>query len=430
MLRLNLYHLERAHSLKKEHVLIIGNSGAAINAIRGIRHVNAECSITLLSQEPHHAYSPALTTYLIAGRVARDKMGLVNAGFYDYYQVEPRYNQRVASLNAANQKVFVEEGAAIDYDKLLIATGSLPNLLDCPVPVGLKVFTLRTIEDAERIRSRVSTWRNVIFAGAGMVSVQLANALRKQVKGMTFIVGSDQILSQNLDSQASRLVQRRIEAEGGTFLLNRRILRVEESQEGVVVRTDQGEAIEGDALLVGKGVHPNIPEIAPEGAVGVYRGIRVDSRMRTSAGGIFAAGDVCEAADLISGEYRLVSNWPNACFQGWVAGQNMGGGEAFFEGSLAMNVTSVFGLSIASIGEVRDYSGKEREMASHLDELKGVYKKWVFHGDRFIGAIMVGNVAENALVAEIIRRRIPISQEKNALMAYPSKAASFLCGLL
>ncbi len=416
--------------MKREHVLIVGNSGAAINAVKGIRHVNAECSITLLSQEPHHAYSPALTTYLIAGKVTRDKMGLVNEGFYDYYRVEPRYNQRVVSLNAANQKVFVESGAALDYDKLLIATGSLPNLLDCPVAAGLKVFTLRTIEDAERIRSRVSTWRNVIFAGAGMVSVQIANALRKQVKGMTFIVGSDQILSQNLDTQASRLVQRRIEAEGGTFLLNRRILRVEESQEGVVVRTDQGEAIAGDALLVGKGVHPNIPQIAPEDAVNVHRGIWVDSRMQTSAEGIFAAGDVCEAVDLISGEYRLVSNWPNACFQGWVAGQNMGGGEALFEGSLAMNVTSVFGLSVASIGEVRDYSGKEREVASHLDESRTAYKKWVFQDDRFVGAIMIGDIAENALVTEIIRRRIPISREKNALMANPSKAANFLCGLL
>ena len=203
-----------------------------------------------------------------------------------------------------------------------------------------------------------------------------------------------------------------------------------ESQEGIVVQTDQGEVITADALLVGKGVHPNIPEIAPEGAVNVHRGIRVDSRMRTSAEAIFAAGDVCEAEDLISGEYRLVSNWPNACFQGWVAGQNIGGGEAFFEGSLAMNVTSVFGLSVASIGEVRDHSGEERETASYLDESKEIYKKWIFHGDCFIGAIMVGDIAENAFVAEIIRRRIPVSREKNALMAHPSKAASVLCGLL
>jgi NAD(P)H-nitrite reductase large subunit len=152
--------------------------------------------------------------------------------------------------------------------------------------------------------------------------------------------------------------------------------------------------------------------------------------MRTSAEAIYAAGDVCEAKDLISGKYRLVSNWPNACFQGLVAGQNMGGGEAFFEGSLAMNVTSVFGLSFASIGEVREDPDGERETSFYVDESRRIYKKWVFQGDRLIGAILLGDIGENAFVAEIIRRQQPISLEKKALMSYPSNSASILCGLL
>jgi len=416
--------------LRRDHILFIGNSGAAINAIKGIRHVNAECPITLLSQEPHTAYSPVLTTYLIAGKMTRNRMALVDEAFYHDYQIERRYNQRAISVSATDRKVFLEDGTAIDYDKLLIATGAIPNLLDCDFPIGLPVFTVRTIEDAEKIQSRASNWRKVVFAGAGLVSFQIANALRKYSDRMVFIDIADQILSKNLDTQASRLVQRQIEAEGGTFLLGRNIIHVEESQEGVVVHTDQGETITGNALLVGTGVHPNIPEIVPKGIVKVNRGILTDRRMRTSVESIFAAGDVCETFDLISGDYRVVSNWPNACFQGQVAGQNMGGGEAFFEGSLAMNATSVFGLSFASIGEVRDHPGKEREIASYLDEPRGIYKKWVFQGDRMIGAIMLGDIGENALVAEVIRRRIRISQEKKALMAYPSKAASLLCGLL
>jgi NAD(P)H-nitrite reductase large subunit len=294
----------------------------------------------------------------------------------------------------------------------------------------LPIFKLRTLEDAEKIQSRISNWRRVIFAGAGLVSIQIANALRKYLERMVFIVGSDHILSQNLDKRASSLIQRRVEAEAGTFLLNRKIIGVEGSQEEVVVHTDRGEAITGNALIVGKGVRPNIPKFIPEGIVEVSRGIRVDRRMRTSAETIYAAGDVCEAKDLISGKYRLISNWPNACFQGLVAGQNIGGGEAFFEGSLAMNVTSVFGLSFASIGEVRDDSGEGRETSFYLDESRGVYKKWVFEDDRLIGAILVGDIGENAFVSEIIRRQQSISREKKALMGYPSNAASVLCGLL
>jgi NAD(P)H-nitrite reductase large subunit len=415
---------------KEEHIVIVGNSGAAINAVKGIRQVNAQCSITLLSSEPHNAYSPVLTTYLIAGKITRNQMALVDEAFYRYHRVECRYKQRAISLNPTDQKVFLEDGTAIHYDKVLIATGALPNLLDCDLPAGLPIFKLRTLEDAEKIQSRISNWRNVIFAGAGLVSIQIANAIRKYLKGMVFIVGSDQILSQNLDKRASSLIQGRVEAEAGTFLLNRKIIGIEGSQEEVVVHTDRGEAITGNALIVGKGVRPNIPKFVPEGVVEVSRGIRVDRQMRTSAEAIYAAGDVCEAKDLISGKYRLISNWPNACFQGLVAGQNIGGGEAFFEGSLAMNVTSVFGLSFASIGEVRDDPGEGRETSFYLDESRGVYKKWVFQDDRLIGAILVGDIGENAFVAEIIRRQQSISREKKALMGYPSNAASILCGLL
>jgi NAD(P)H-nitrite reductase large subunit len=415
---------------KEEQIVIVGNSGAAISAVKGIRQVNDHCSITLFSSEPHPAYSPVLTTYLLAGKINRNQMALVGEDFYRDHRVERRYKQRVISLKTTDRKVFLEDGAVIHYDKVLIATGAIPNQLDCDLPAGGPVFTLRTLEDAEKIQSRISHWRNVIFAGAGLVSIQIANALRKYLERMIFIVGSDQILSQNLDNRASSFIQRNVEAGGGTFLLNRKILRVEEFSEGVVVHTDRGEAIKGNALVVGKGVRPNIPEFVPEGIIEVGRGIRVDKRMHTSAEAIYAAGDVCEAKDLISEKYRLVSNWPNACFQGLVAGQNMGGGEAFFEGSLAMNVTSVFGLSFASIGEVREDPDGETETFFYVDDSRRIYKKWVFRDDRLIGAILLGDVGENAFVAEIIRRQQQISLEKKALMSCPSNSASILCGLL
>lgn len=416
--------------MKRENIIIVGNSGAAINAIKGIRRVNDGCSITLFSKEEHNAYSPVLTTYLIAGKIPKDKMTLADEDFYDHYRVERRYNQRVLSVNARYRTVSCENGTTAGYDKLLIATGSSPKGLSCDVPVGLPVFSLRTIEDAQKIRAGVPAWRKVIFSGAGLVSLQIANALQKYVENMVFVVGSNQILSQNLDLQASGLVQRRIEAQGGIFLFNREIIGIEGSAEGVMVRLSGGEVITGNALLVGKGVDPNIPEFVPQGAVNVHRGILVDSRMQTSEEDIFAAGDVCEGTELLSGESRLISNWPNACLQGLVAGRNIGGGEACFEGGLAMNVTSLFGLSFASIGEVRDNAPEKRGIASCLDESRGIYKKWVFRDDCLIGALMVGDVGEHACIAEVIRRRISIGKVKKTLTDRPWEAAGVLCGLL
>jgi nitrite reductase (NADH) large subunit len=93
-------------------------------------------------------------------------------------------------------------------------------------------------------------------------------------------------------------------------------------------------------------------------------------------------------------------------------------------------VTSLFGLSFASIGEVRDNPVEKREAASYLDESQGIYKKWVFRDDRLIGALMVGDVGENACAAEIIRRGVSISAVRKALTARPWEAAGVLSGLL
>lgn len=414
----------------KAHLVIIGNSGAAINAVKGIRRVDTQCRITLISKESHDAYAPVLTSYLIAGKVTRAQMALVDEDFYIRFGVQRRYRTKVILLDTSERKIFFEDKTSLSYDKVLIATGGLPNSLAQPLPAGVRVFTLRTIDDAERIRSGVSNWKKVVFAGAGLVSLQIADALRGCLKGMIFIVGSDQILSQNLDPESSALIRKRIEAQGGTFLFHRSILQVEESEREIRLHLDGGETIAGDALIVGKGVRPNIPKLAPEGAIEVNQGIRVDGQMQTSAEGVFAAGDVCEAVDLISGEYGVIPNWPNACFQGEVAGQNMAGGKVIFPGSLAMNVTSLFGLTFASVGHVRGDSNGGKQIVSYTNTGREIYKKWVFQDDRMVGAILLGDTEEYTLVSEIIRRRMPMPEEKKALTADPASAARFLCGLL
>ena len=414
----------------KTHLVIIGNSGAAISAVKSIRRVDPQCRITLVSKESHNAYSPVLTSYFISGKVTRAQMALVDEEFYLRFKVQRRYNTRVISLDSSEKKILLEDNTSLSYDKVLIATGAYPNSLDQPLPAGVRVFTLRTIEDAERIRAEMPNWKKVLFAGAGLVSLQIAEALKGYVKGMIFIVGSEQILSQNLDRESSAMIQRQIEAQGGTFLLHRNILQVEGSEREIRLHLDGGETISGNALIVGKGVRPNIPKLSPEGVIKVNRGIFVDERMQTSAEGVFAAGDVCEAADLISGEYGLIPNWPNACFQGEIAGQNMAGGRGLYAGSLAMNVTSLFGLSFASIGHIKGSPDGGKQVVSYIDTSRPIYKKWVFQDDRMVGAIILGDTDEYTLVSEIVRRQKPMPDEKKALAADPANAARLLCGLL
>lgn len=411
---------------RKSHLVIIGNSGAAISAVRGIRQLDTESAVTIISKERHDAYAPVLATYLLSGKITRDKMGLVDRGFYERNGVKCVFGKKAVSIDIKKKSVALEDGRIIAYDRLLIATGASPKRLDLDYPAGASVFTLRTIEDAERIRDSVPDGGRVAFSGAGLVSLQAASALGDKLGRMSFIVGSKQVLSQNLESRAAAIVQRWLESRGADFLFDRRIVQIENGMKGgapIVVHTDEGKAISVDAVVVGKGVQPNIPKLEPAGAIHIGAGIRVDGRMQTLAEGVYAAGDVCEAKDIISGEYRVIATWPNACIQGRVAGQNMAGGAVSYQGNMPMNVTSLFGLSFASIGCVWDGSDGLRESVSYVDESSGIFKKWIFEGDRLVGAILLGDLREVTAVAPVIRQQRPIPREKEALMADPGRAA-------
>jgi NAD(P)H-nitrite reductase large subunit len=359
-------------------------------------------------------------------------MALVDKGFYDRHGVKCVFGKKAVSIDTNKKSVTLEDGSVIAYDRLLIATGASPKRLDLDYPSGAPVFTLRTIEDAERIRDSVPDGGRVVFSGAGLVSLQAASALREKLGRMSFIVGSKQILSQNLELRAAAIVQRWLESRGADFFFERSIRSIVQIENGmkvgapIVVHTDEGKAISVDAVVVGKGVQPNIPRLEPAGAVYIGAGIRVDGRMQTLAEGVYAAGDVCEAKDIISGEYRVVATWPNACMQGRVAGQNMAGGAVSYQGNMPMNVTSLFGLSFASIGCVWDSSDGVRESVSYADESSMIFKKWIFEGDRLVGAILLGDLREVTSVAPVIRQQRPIPKEKEALMADPGRAARML----
>ena len=415
----------------RKHLVIIGNSGAAINAVKGIRELDAVSAITIISKERHRAYAPVLTTYLISGKADKKKMMLVDKDFYEHNGVRCINNKKVSCIDTKEQQVILEDGGSLAYDQVLIATGASAKCLDVDYPLGAPIFTLRTMEDAENIRNKVPNKGRVAFYGAGLVSLQVASALAEKLDRMIFVVGSNQILSQNLEPRSAAIVQNRFESKGAEFLFGRRIVRIEHglAETPVLLHLDDGMTMEVDALVVGKGVRPNIPEVVPKDAITIGSGIRVDERMETSTKGVYAAGDVCETREIVSGDYRLIATWPNACAQGRVAGRNMAGGEIAYIGSMSMNVTSLLGLPFASIGRVREGANGRQESAFFLDESRDIFKKFTFEGDQLVGAILLGDLKEVASIVPVIRNKISLSREKKLLMADPARMARILNGL-
>jgi len=392
-----------------KHQVIIGNSAAAISAIKSIRKVDSSCPLTLISAENYYAYSPVLTTYYISGKISKNDLFIVDKEFYQKHNVKVIMGKKAVGFDADKQIVYIEDGSKVNYDTLLIATGATPRFPDNVSPDALgQVFTLRTIEDAERIKTVSREAKKVVFIGGGLVSLQVANAIYKKGVKFTFVVSSKQILSRNINYECAKILQEELAYRGISILLGRNVKQIVKKQNRVVLVSNFNEELDADMIIVGKGVRPNI-EFIKNSNVNTNRGIIVDECMRTNIENIFAAGDVAEGKDLVTGKMELVQTWPDACYQGSIAGFNMVGYQKKSPGSISANITHVFGLTIASVGLVRPTNSMLAEELKFWEREKKIYRRILLGEGKILGAVLVGKVKDVGLIRNAIERSTDIS---------------------
>lgn len=407
----------------QKKLLILGNSAAAISAIRAIREKSSIHSITLISREDYRAYSPVLMTYYLSGRTQEKDLFIIDEGFYKNAGVKCVLSKEVVNVDPSKQVVILNDGGKVDYDYLLIACGASPKTLDeTNTDIAKDLCYLRTIEDAKKIRE-LSKWaKEIVIVGAGLVGMQIGNALYRKGVHLTFIVASKQILSQNIDEDCSSIIREHIESSyDSSFLFERNISEIIRKNGKYKILLDTGEELIADMVIVGKGVKPNTRLITNSG-IDINQGILVDERMRTNVEGIYAAGDVAEGKNRITGKVELVPNWINACEQGRIAGLNMAGVAATFPGSVAANVTNLFGLNVFAMGLTK-IKGENR----HMEELKYTdldrkqYRKMVVSGNRLLGVILLGDIQDIGIIYNHIVNSVDISPFKSEMPRTPLK---------
>ena len=399
-----------------EKIVIVGNSGAAISAIKSIREAENLCPISVVSKEIYPAYSPVLTTYYVGNHIDRSRFFLVDEQFYKTCGVEVLFGNEVVDIDPQQQKIRLKNDTTLPFDRLLIASGASvkkPSLEGIDLD---NVFTLRTLDDAERIKVASQTAREMIFVGAGLVSLQVASQLYRRDLKMTFLVSSDQILSQNLNLEGSRIVQHRIEKMGPSFLFNRDIQSIEKRKGRLTITTSQNETLKGDFVFIGKGVTPNIR--FAQGRLETNKGILVNERLQTNLKAIYAAGDVTEGINPLTKQREIIANWPNACQQGKIAGLNMIGQEETFTDFIPRNVTQIFNLLIASVGSVRDAQNIQSEQIEISDPEREIYSKIFLQGTKIVGAIRIGDINDIGLIHSSIHEKSPIVPDKEFFSKY------------
>lgn len=315
--------------MRRPRFVIVGGNLTGVTAAATVRQEGSDADIVLIGAEPHAPYErPPLSKEYLRGEQPFEASLVRPDTWYGEQGIETRFGVRVERLDPAAHTVILEGGDRLPYDALLLATGGRPRTL--PGPPSERVLSLRTVEDADRIRSHLQPGSRLVIVGAGFIGAEVAASARTRGVDVTVLEMGETPLLRAIGPEMGRLYGEIHRERGVDLRTGEGVEAVEATAAGVVVRTTRGSAVEGDAVVVGVGIEPNV-ELAEAAGIEVENGIVVDELCRTSAEGIFAAGDVANHFHPLFGRRIRVEHYDNALKQGAAAARSMLGRGAPFD---------------------------------------------------------------------------------------------------
>ncbi len=398
--------------------VIIGRSIAGISAASAIREQDPAGEITVVSGEKAGAYYRPLIPLVVAGKKSEQDIA---------YAEDPLQGKNVASIletatgvDVKQKEVRLASGQTLPFDRLLLASGGVPLKPAIPGLDGPGVYPLRTMAQATGIREAAAKCENIVVIGGGLVGIKAALALRelgtpsgKGLRKITVVEMLPQILSVRIDRRGSKIVQAAAAREGIAMLTGTNVLKVLRKGPAVTgVRINPGGTLKADMIIVAAGVRPNVSYLRHSG-IKINRGVLVNAQLRTNVEGIYAAGDVAEGRDLLTGKNVVSGLWSNARETGRAAGISMAGGKVDYPGFLpVMNATEIAGIPLISVGHIAP-EGRKYKVISQEDDSR--YWKLVLDGDYLVGAVFVGDLRNAGIYTNLIKNRIPVSAAREKI---------------
>lgn len=377
--------------------VIIGGGPAAINAIETIRQFDAGAApITLVSDEP--AYARMALPYHLANQIPLKQVFTADAAYYQRLKVDCLIGRRAVRIDPNQGVVEVDGGRRLEFDNLLLATGSSPIIPSIP-GVGLPgVAPLWTLGHASAVlqSAAAKSQPEVVLIGAGFIGFIVLNALYKRGWLLHVVEREDHVLPRMLDRDAARMVERWLEGRGVGLHLGTSAVEIAEAAGRKRITLANGRALYADLVILAVGVRPNV-DLAAAAGIQTDHGILVNERMQTNFPHIFAAGDAAQGPDLLGPPNAVHAIQPTAVDHGRVAGANMAGRDVRYPGSLLMNVLDACGLQCVSYG--RWNAPVETTLISNPD--RPIYRKLTWFGDRIIGAIFVGPASDVGMLSDV-----------------------------
>jgi NADPH-dependent 2,4-dienoyl-CoA reductase/sulfur reductase-like enzyme len=326
-------------------LVVVGGVAAGLSAAARARRLDARLPIVVLEKGHAVSYGACGLPYLLEGRVheAADLVVHTPEYFRKERNIEVRTGVRVAAVAHARREVVLESGERIKYERLVIATGARCDTSAIAGADQPHVFTLHTLDDAERLRAflRDRQPRHAVVIGCGYIGVEVADALRRNGLRVTILERGADVLLRN-DTEFSVAVRNTLEAHGVELRCGVKVETIE---------SDRVADVPCDLVVIAAGFRPNV-ELGREAGVATGRSgaIAADDHMETNLHGIFTAGDCAETTHLVTGRPTWIPLGTTANKTGRVAGANAAGGRERFPGVVGTCIVGIFGTAFAATG--------------------------------------------------------------------------------
>lgn len=393
----------------KEKLVVIGNGMSGLRTVEDIlSHNKDKYDITIFGEEPHVNYNRIMLSYLLSGEKSFEDTIINHQSWYDEHNITLYKSNKVVSIDKESKTILCSMGQEISYDKLLIATGSkafIPNIGG----TSLKhVLAFRTKKDVDSIMDTINKDKKAIVVGGGLLGLEAAYGIAQHGIETILVHRSGNLMSQQLDSTAGRLLQKNLEKYGIEFRLNDTLVQINGQQSVESVEFKNGDIVESNLVVFATGITPNTT-LAKESNLDVNKGIVVNDYLQTSNEDIFAIGECCEHSE---NTYGLVAPLYE---QAKVCAKKLAGLEVEpYSGSTLSTRLKISGIDLFSAG---DYLGDETtEELILLDEKVGVYKKLVIYDNKIIGIVLYGDTMDASWYLKMLKEHTDVSELRTKLL--------------
>ncbi|XJZ27648.1 nitrite reductase large subunit NirB [Bacillota bacterium Lsc_1132] len=388
--------------MNKKKLVMIGNGMAGVRTIEEIIKIAPEqFDITIFGKEPHPNYNRIKLSNILQGDTNFDEIIINPLDWYEENKIQLFTGEAATNIDSNAKRVITDKGREVEYDELILATGSNSFILPIPGADKQGVTGFRDLNDCEMMIKSAKEYKKAVVIGGGLLGLEAARGLLNLGMEVDVVHLMPHLMERQLDPTASALLKKELESQGMNFLMEKQTVEILGEDRATGLRFKEGSEVEADLVVMAIGIKPNVA-VAKESGIYVNRGIVVNDYMETQTAHIYAVGECAEHREIV---YGLVA--PLYEQSKVLASRICGKETAPYEGSITGTQLKVAGVDLYSAGEI--FEDETTQAIKVHNEFDGVYKKILIRDNRIVGVVLYGDTQDSTKLFRMLTKKEDVS---------------------